>query len=166
MLTTISKSDILSAINTTSLADEGYAQSLRGPRTRGSVTAKGLADLPDNYIAEALADQSAAGKATRIYQGPDGGLGGKLGMMTLAAALDQGKEVKVRLGKHGPELYLNRTLGDEKEAGDWMAPSSVLTFIVATEGYPDVAAGGLITWYPGPVTPNLDPGVAVKLHNG
>ena len=159
-LQAMNKNDILNGIELTSKLDEGYANSLRGPRTRGSITKNGLEDLPEDYIITLLEDQSLAMKGTAFFQGDHGNLNGKLGIMSLQQAVDVGLKVKARAGKHGTELYI-----DQEEAE--MIPSKVITFIIATDGNTDgIEKGGLITWYPGEPTPNLDTRVAVKIHNG
>lgn len=159
----MNKAEILAAIEKTAKLNADYAASLRGPRTRGSTTEKGLEDLPEDYRIDKdpLFGQRLAGPGTEIWMGGNA-LGGQEGVMSLDQALRMGLNVKVRMGKHGPELYL-----DVAEADALMQDTDILTFIIATVGNPDgLEPGALVTWYPGWPTPLLDPHVAVKMHNG
>ena len=158
---TMTKTDILNGIELTADFDSDYADTLRGARTRGSTTKHGLEELPEDYVATLDEDQSCAGAGTAIYRGGDGVLGGKLGILGLAEALERGLHVAARLDEeHGP--YLVAVEVDEYiMEGRFL--SSRLTFIVAAEDNEEVPCGALGTWYPGRVTPMLDENVAVKL---
>ena len=153
---TMTKTDILNGIELTASFDSDYADTLRGRRERGSTTKHGLEELPEDYVATLDEDQSCAGAGTAIYRGGDGVLGGKLGILGLAEALERGLLVTAVLGAHGPELVAKGVSFDSF----W---SLELTFIVATPENKEVPAGALVTWYPGRVTPMLDGNVAVKL---
>jgi hypothetical protein len=153
------KKEILNGIELTAKLDGGYADSLRGPRTRGSTTTEGLTSLPEDYEAQRAVDQRLAGPGTVIFQGPNG-LGGRQRAVTLSAALAAGEQVCVRKGFHGPELYVDRSIGEGQVAEH-------LTFIVAGESNPDgLGLGALVTWYPGEPTAPIDPECGVKLHHG
>ena len=156
---TMTKKEILAGIELTASLDSDYADTLRGARTRGSTTKHGLEELPEDYVATLDEDQSCAGPGTAIYRGGDGVLGGKLGILGLAEALERGFTVSAVRGEHGPELVA-KPAGLISHGSLW---SSRLTFIVATEENKEVPAGALVTWYPGRVTPLLGFNVAVKI---
>ena len=155
----MTKSELIAGIELTAALSAGYADSLRGKRTRGSVTKLGLDSLPETYtVSESYPHLAAVG--TKILCGRDGGLGGRVGAVPMRD-IDLEKSflidvmLRARVGEHGPELYLDRG-----EDGAKLPSSGMLTFIVATEGNTDgLQPGALITWFPG--TPSALPSDAV-----
>jgi hypothetical protein len=158
----MNKQAILAAIDATAAAaGAAYADTLRGPRTRGSTTGKGLEALPEDFVARECYYQDDAGKGVVILRGETDALEGQLGVVSLKQALTDGYPVSVREGDHGLELFIDQDDVD-------LIRTNVLTFLVSNEDHDEVPAGCLITWYPGESAPKLQltGREAVKLHNG
>lgn len=151
----------------------GHAQSLLGPRTRGSTTNAGLDKLPlDQEVEEMTGDLCAEVKKPgcryfRLYA-PE--LHGVLGAITYQTAVQRHgvNGIKSREGPHGPELFIDRPQGSE-DANE----TSWLTIILGPAGEYGFESGVVYTWHPGlPLAiydasqTEIHPLTGVKTHNG
>lgn len=142
-----------------------HAQTLLGPRTRGSVTSKSLDQMnPTIEMVEFQPPKGAGIPGCRYFQAEMQGIGGHMGAMSLKKALENGLQVSCRCGKHGYELFVDR--GPE---GVVMLPTDTVTVVLGpdeTGTMPEV----VWTWHPGPVLASSRNGLAdetaVKIHNG
>ena len=139
-----------------------HARSLMGPRTRGSTTEKGLSAIPDETeLIEIFPPAATAQPGSRYFTVPAPNIGGRLGAVSLFKAEELGLKVEERMGKHGPELFINRPV-EEAE----MLPCTFITVITGEHDGQEI----LFTWHPGGVLGTLahgrTPQTAVKLHNG
>ena len=146
----------------------GHAASLEGPRTRGSTTQKGLESLLDGGIGQLIGEEfipeagGIPGCRYISYPCPQS-MGARLGAVALATVTDI-DSVKVRLGAHGYEMYL-----DVPRVEAEMPKATTVTIILG----PD-ETGALTeivwTWHPGEPLGNAKPGIGpnsgVKVHNG
>jgi hypothetical protein len=82
-----------------------HAETLDGPRTRGSTTKRGLGSLPNDRPAERVYP-AAVNPELQCYKLWAPELCGRIGAISLREALDSGNSVKVRNGLHGNELYM------------------------------------------------------------
>ena len=137
--------------------DPEYAMTLVGNRTRGSRTRMPVftllhgevvlahANRPVRYVGEGQGGAS-------IYEADMPELQGEIRAITVDQIAEIGgslvSKVRMRIGKHGPELYL-------KGAALGNVQTDVVTFIVGPDG-------DLWTWYPGPAMDPLGGNVAVK----
>jgi len=142
-----------------------HAGTLKGPRTRGSTSQKGLDSVPGDCEGQEFQPPNGAGipgcRYLRFYT-PD--IGGRLGAVPLSLALEREWAVRLRSGKHGYELFVDRC---PSEAA--MPETSTLTVILGpdeTGTLPEV----VWTWHPGEPLSSLKGPVsdstAVKTHNG
>ena len=110
-------SQILDMINSKPCCDEitHHHESLKGPRTRGSTTERGLdiisdVELEDHTEAvKELYPEVYMSGCRYFYAMED--LGGDMRAIPLGEAIRQGMTVKMRDGDHGPELYAVDTMG-------------------------------------------------------
>ena len=162
-------SDILSLIDRMSASGvkalAAHAETLRGPRSRGSVSEKGLEALPQDREGVEFQPSKGVGiPGCRYLEFAAPEIGGRLGACRLADALAGGLQVRVRSGKHGYELFVDRD-----PQGVEMLSADSLTVILGpdeTGTFPEV----VWTWHPGRPMASACAGVcddlAVKLHNG
>lgn len=142
---------------------------LLSPRTRGSVTARGLDAARGSSVEEYRPEVGAVAYARYFRFALPEFMGARLGAVRLADLPEALRdEVRIRYtDEHGFELFVHRHEG----LAD-LVPTSVGTFIVGPG-----ADGALIpwTWFPGEPMGALSPAtwgetfagdVAVKLHNG
>ena len=145
-----------------------HGASLQGPRTRGSTTAVGLEAGPDLPLTDVTDVTEPAVRApgcrylvaldTKYAYDP------RVGALPYRDFVPG--EVLRREGPHGPELYLDRPVGE-------LPPTTWITVVVGPPGeYPGFPGGVVYTWHPGRPLAHLRPGdapepmTAVKVHNG
>lgn len=164
----------------------GFRDDLKGPRTRGSTTERGLDALdPDTNVSE-FTPQAGAVSVARYFRVEAPQLGGRLGAVSLKSLpADLLPLLRARdTENHGRELFLDR---DESTADLPGAPFLTVILgpipvrdddgepVTGDDGEP-VTTLGWWTWFPGEPTGATpaegsqpdDPQnlVSVKLHNG
>ena len=138
-----------------------HAKTLIGPRTRGSSSATGLESFSPELELELVETHN---DNVRVYQiQHDNDLfNGKIGVMSLKDALENHHAVGVRLGPHGPELYI-------ANVDRWFMPetfdTNILTVIVGPDKELSPHEDVVHTWFPGPAfaRTSIPLGAAVKL---
>jgi len=157
----------------------GHAQSLLGPRTRGSTTTWGLEDVDKMRPAKNWAISSMAFEVTMpeevslpgcryfCFTAPE--LIGKLGAKPLSVVLSgtHANNVKVRNGAHGYELFIDRSREEwEGQGKSETCDNYIVIGPDETGNFPEV----VYTWHPGrplaPASKGLTDSTAVKEHNG
>ncbi len=142
-----------------------HAETLLGPRQRGSTTSGGLDQLDPDTIGDEFQPPEGVGiPGCRYLEFAAPGIDGRLGAVPLEEALAANLPVRVRNGKHGYELFVDR---DPSEAA--MPKTDTITVILGphdTGDFPEV----VWTWHPGKPLGTLrapmSASTAVKLHNG
>ena len=140
----------------------GYAETLVGPRTRGSMSVLGLNKMmAKTPLTEFRPAAGVAQEGVRYFRARIPGLGGRLGAIPYSEAVAKNLTIRERVGKHGAELFLNRAPNLKN-----MKPVDYATFIVGKEKGKDV----LFTWHPGmplgTMKDGINPFTAVKTHFG
>ena len=135
--------------------ERAHGASLTGPRTAGSTTLAGLDALPGDLPLETFTPGAGAIPCCTYYRtvGDIGALRGTLGAAPYAAVRAAGIVVAVRLGRHGPEMYVDVAPGSRQhgEILDAVGASAPLTLTVVMGPRETPGATGLIpwTWFPG-----------------
>jgi len=154
-----------------SILSLGLRPDLQGPRTRGSLTDKGIDTLDPETPAVEFMPQAGAISVARYFHVKAPDLGGRLGAVSLKSLpADLLPLLRARfVENHGTELFLDR---DASEAD--LPAVDFLTVILGPVN--DAGDLGIWTWFPGEPTGATpaegstadDPQnlVAVKLHNG
>lgn len=137
-----------------------HAKTLVGPRRRGSLSDTGLESFDPELELQLVETQS---NGVRVYQTEHDNkeFNGRIGVMSLKDALRH-NQVGVRLGPHGPEMYiiLNEC---------WSTPKTfdteLLTVIVGPDKDLSPHEDVIHTWFPGPAyeRASIPLGAAVKL---
>jgi hypothetical protein len=161
-------SDILAALRVTSDEDPDYADTLCGPRTRGSTAEAVFAATPGGDFSLTVPDRpltpiDGASNGAQAYSCLIREINGRLGASALADLNDADLTgVRVRRGAHGVELYLTCSCGHRgcmvchADENACFNETAVTTFIVGPKG-------DLWTWFPGPLMGTLPRDCAVKL---
>jgi len=142
-----------------------HAESLMGPRMRGSLTDKGLSVLSDDVqLVEFTPADDVRDPKCRYFGFHSPELYGRLGAIALEVALSRGWTVKSREGAHGLELFRDVTPED-------CTMPRVDDFVVILG--PDTSSPDELvafTWHPGEPLRSfkgeLTARTAVKVHNG
>ena len=117
-----------------------HAETLLGPRTRGSTTKLGLESLNRDKPISEVSHESVEAPCV-AYRFHDRSLGGEMGAVSLCRALVASEGVVVRQGEHGPELVA--------------VEPRVQLLQLRYEGYVWVVVGecegeqAVFTWHPG-----------------
>ena len=150
-----------------SMSDDlaAHAKTLEGPRSRGSVSERGLEAIPADREGVEFEPQEEARIPGCVYlEFPAPEIAGRLGAVPLSEALNLGK-VCVRNGAHGYEMFVDR----DPDIGAMPMADAVTVVLGPDEGAPK---GELVvwTWHPGKPMPTSRSGItantAVKVHNG
>ena len=132
-----------------------YAKGLYAPRTRGSITVKGLDQLSSKLeLVDVTCDhKGAVAPGHRVYQAHTPELGGRVGAVPLNLLDRKDFDIlKVRAGDHGIEVFLDVSL-EERGA----LPLVKRTSFIIQEDYTTKDEDGaetshgpvLATWHPG-----------------
>jgi len=135
-----------------------HAATLKGPRTRGSTTAKGLEDFDGNLVLS-MVKHPAVDDDCFVYTITLPGISGRIEAMPFGEVY-KSQEIKVRDGEHGPELFV-----DAPNDGNGKPCETIYIILGKHEGETTV-----LTWHPGEPLAPFDNVItlhtAVKLHNG
>ena len=173
------------------LSLDGFRKDLEGPRTRGSLTVRGLEDLSDRDVTEFRPEDSALDvPVARYFRWPAVELGGLLGAVRFGDLTEeQDKLFDSRRGPHGREFFL-----DVDPADADLPPATIGVGIIGPSGTEKDEEGtevldadgkpipvvGWWTWYvateatlvvgtveaQGEATGHPMHSIGVKLHNG
>lgn len=150
-LMSITIGDVLRMIKEMKKTMPEYAETLMGPRTRGSTTLKGLDYLDPHRVCKLLEIKE---NGTHIYTAHAPELDGMCGAGSLKEVIEKGlvDQVRVRVGVHGPELYISN-------ASNQHHPNDDITIITVLDDHGNRVVA---TWHPGPPFEPLDTNTGVK----
>lgn len=133
-----------------------HARTLQGPRKRGSTTDAGLEDISQGFKLEDVTQDciEALSPGCKCYRFFANELCGKIGASPLNFYRDCDLDmIRVRMGEHGPELYV------PSEGCDEFYPENY-TYVIVGEFAGEQA---VFTWHPGKPLAPLSPLTGVKL---
>jgi hypothetical protein len=129
-----------------------HAETLFGPRTRGSTTSIALMDVPDWVPLEEVENHPDVNPGCFLFRFSHE-VGGVLGALPFSHLYCRGAEIKVQQGAHGLELVT--------EKRDWQSESVKCNQIYVICGH-HAGEFAVFTWHPGEPLGTLDKGICAR----